>query len=183
MAKKQGKTRVCVFVSWLFGLVVVFFHVVSLCSCFSWCTFFVAKVWFVFAVLHYPKFVLLFSVIFWGGGGGSYSSFYINHFNGPAPVTKNKIKTLKTPTSEIFVLHVLLWGLHPHTFSHLAHRITVTLNPPPLKIVLVHLIMFLILCWNVYFTVFFEHQPNLPPKSALNKNDNFAQCAKQNWVF
>ena len=34
------------------------------------------------------------------------------------------------------------------------------------------------------FTVFFfEHQPNLPPKSALNKNDNFAPCAKQNWVF
>ena len=33
------------------------------------------------------------------------------------------------------------------------------------------------------FTVFFEHQPNLPPKSALDKNDNFPQCAKQNWVF
>ena len=32
-------------------------------------------------------------------------------------------------------------------------------------------------------TVLFEHQPNFPPKSALNKNDNFAQCAKQSRVF
>ena len=53
-------------------------------------------------------------------------------------------------------------------------------NPKPstLEIVFVYFIMLLILCWNAYFTVFFEHQPNLPPKSALNKNDNFAQCAK-----
>ena len=42
---------------------------------------------------------------------------------------KNKMKTLKTPTCEIFVFDVLLWGLHPHTFSHLAHIITVTLKP------------------------------------------------------
>ena len=77
---------------------------------------------------------------------------------------KNKIKTLKTPASEIFVFDVLLWGLHPHTFSHLAHIITVTLNPPPLKIVLVYLILFLILCWNVYFYSVFRTSTKFAPK-------------------
>ena len=36
--------------------------------------------------------------------GGGYSSFYIDHFNGPAPMTKNKIKPQKTPISEILFL-------------------------------------------------------------------------------
>ena len=49
----------------------VFFHVVSLCSCFSSCTFFVANVWFVFDVLLFP-FVFRFVVLLGGGGGYSF---------------------------------------------------------------------------------------------------------------
>ena len=71
---------------------------------------------------------LVFPFFFWGGGGlliffKLITSMVLHQW------PKNKIKTLKTPTCEIFVFDVLLWGLHPHTFSHLAHIITVTLKP------------------------------------------------------
>ena len=112
VAKKQGKTRVfCLLVSWQFVLAMVFFRVVSSCSCFSSCTFFVANVSFVFDVLLYPFVFLLFSVMVF------VLLFDIHHFNGPAPMTRNMKKPLKTPMSEIFVFDVLLWGLRPHTVT------------------------------------------------------------------
>ena len=125
VAQKKGKTRVltrknkgffaCLVADFLGGgvflcgvlmLVFLFMRLLG-CKCVIclWC-------------LIFPLFSFCFPLCFWGGGG--YSSFYINHFNGPAPMTKNMIKPQKTPISEIFVFDVLLWGLHPHTFTWLA---------------------------------------------------------------
>ena len=121
--KKQG---FFLFVSWqIFGGGV--FHVVSLCSCFSSCIFFVANVWFVLAVLLVPFVFFCFPLCFFFGGG--VHLFYINHFNGPAPLTKKQDQTTENPNIWNFAYDVLLWGLHPHTFTWPHNKC----NPKPWK--------------------------------------------------
>ena len=63
----------------------------------------------------YFLFVFRYGVSFWGGRGG-YSSFYVNHFNGPVSKTKTRSYQIN-PNIWNFVFDVLLWGLYPHTFT------------------------------------------------------------------
>ena len=92
--------------------------------------------------------------------------FDIHHFNGPAPMTKNMNKPLKTPMSEMFVFDVLLWGLHPHTFSHGPHN---NRNPKPSapanRICLLHNALNPVL--KCLFYSVFQTSPKFAPKSAL----------------
>ena len=85
-----------------------FFHVVSLCSCFTSCTFIVANVWFVLAVLLVPFVFFLFSVTFLFVRGGVIHLFTL---------TKKQDQTTENPNMWNIVFDVLLWGLHPHTFT------------------------------------------------------------------
>ena len=125
VAQKTGENKgFCgvvprVFKFYLLYFVLYFFHVVSLCSCFPSCTFIVANVWSVLAVLLVPFVFFLFSVmfVFFFFGGGGYSSFDVNHFNGPVPMTKQQDQTTENPNMWNFIFDVLLWGPYRHTFT------------------------------------------------------------------
>ena len=62
-------------------------------------------------------FLFVFRSVFFFGGGGGYSSFYINHFNGPVPMTKKQDQTTENPNIWNYVFDVLLGCLHPHIFT------------------------------------------------------------------
>ena len=119
------------------------------------------------------------SVFFWGGG--VYSSFYINHFNGPVPMTKNKIKPQQTPISEI-----LFW-----MFCLVACTLTLSPGPhqnrnpkpstPENRICLHYNVLNHVL--KCLFLQCFRTSTEFALKIGPQKNDNFAQCAKQNLVF
>ena len=186
VARKHGKTRTvfgCLVAG--FFLVVLFFHVVSLCSCFSSCAFFVANVWFVLAVLLVPFVFFLFPamVFFFGGGGaGGFSS--LTSINSMVLYQWSKKQDQNTEKPNIWNSSFWCSALEPAS-SHfqLAQMITVTLNPPPLKIVFVYFVLFLTMCWNTYFYSAFWTSTKFAPTICALINDNFAQCAKQNLVF
>ena len=53
---------------------------------------------------------------FFFGGGGGYSSFYINHFNGPAPVTKKQDQNTENPNIWNFCFTCSALGPAPSHF-------------------------------------------------------------------
>ena len=149
----------------------------SLCSTFPCCTFSVANVRFVLAVLLVPFVSFLFSRLFLGRG---YSSFYISHFKGPVPMTKNKIKPQKTPISEILFL----------TFCLVACTLTLSPGPhynrnpkpstPENRICLLYNVLnHALKCQNLQC---FSNINQICPQNRPFKNVNFARCAKQNLV-
>ena len=102
-------------------------------------------------------FLFVFRVFFLGGG----ISFYINHFNGPVPMTKNKIKPQKTPISEILFL-MFCFGPCTLTLSPGPHK---KRNPKPSTPenhigLLCNALNHVLKC--LFLQCFFEHQPNLP---------------------
>ena len=150
VAKKQGKISVFLFVSWLFcfcdgvfpcGVLMLVFLFMYLLRC-QWlirpCCLIVPFVFFLVSVIVF---------FFWGGG---YSSFDINHFNGPASMTKKQDQNTENPNIWIFVFDVLLWGPHPHTFSSPGPHTNRNPKPstPENRICLLHN---RILCGNAYF--------------------------------
>ena len=112
------------------------------------------------------SFCFLFVFCFFFGGGVYLFTLITSMVLYQWPKTQDQ--TTEKPQYLKFYFWCSALGPAPSHF-HLAHTMSVTLNSPPPKIVLVYFIMLLIMCWNSYFTVFFEHQPNLPSKSALKK--------------
>ena len=109
-----------------------------------------------------------FPLCFFFGGGRGNLSFYINHFNGPAPMTKKTRSNHRKPQYLKFCFWCSALGSAPSHF-HLAHIITVTLNPPPLKIVFLYFIMFLILLKCLFLQCFLNINQICPPNRPLTK--------------
>ena len=144
-----------------FVLVVVFFHVVPLCSCFSRCTFFVAKVWFVFDVLHFPFDFLLFSVMFFFGEGVIHLFTLITSM-----VLHQWPKTWWNHRKPQYLKCLFLMFCFGACTLTLSPGPNNNRNPKPstLQIVFVYFIMLLILCWNANFYSVFRTSTKFAPK-------------------
>ena len=193
MVKKQGKTRVFLarFVAVYLGdgvfpcgglmLVLLYIYLLcykcGICPCSVTCSF------------CFPL-CFLFVLFLFGRQGWGWVTDFLTLLTSVVLHHWQKTRSNHwTPQFLKFCCWCSALGPAPSHF-HLARIITVTLNPPPLKIVYVYFIMLLILCWNAYFYSVFSNINQICPKNrpltkmiTLHNAQNKAECFRNGLLW